>query len=152
VQADLGLPAGDEVTAFRVAPDGVRAAMIVKTGNGASQLLLAAIIHSDAGAAVSIGQTVAIGAGIADPGALSWYDADHIVVLAGAGSGAQLEEVPVNGGQPTLIGTQSGTVSVTGDGAGLAVGLSNGELFVSPSLNAPWEPVDSAGKGPVFPG
>ncbi len=152
VQANLGLPAGEEVTAFRVAPDGVRAAMIVKTGKATSELRLAAITHTDGGATTSLGQTVVIGSGTAEPETLSWYDADHIVVLAGAGSRAQLEEVPVNGGQATLIGTQSGTVSVTGDGAGLAVGLSNDELFVSPSLNAPWEPVDSAGTDPVFPG
>lgn len=151
-QVNLGLPAGDQVTAFRVAPDGVRAAMIVKTGKSTSELRLAAIIHTDGGVTASLGQTVVIGSGTAEPETLSWYDADDIVVLAGAGSGAQLEEVPVNGGQATLIGTQNGTVSVTGDGAGLAVGLSNDELFVSPSLNAPWEPVDSAGTDPVFPG
>jgi hypothetical protein len=126
--------------------------MIVKTASGSSELLLAAIIQAGKGAA-SLGDKVPIGAGVPDPKrALSWYDADHIIVLAGSGSGAQLYEVPVNGGQSSLSGTQSGTVSVTGDGAGLAVGLSDEQLFVSPSLNAPWEPVASAGSAPVFPG
>jgi hypothetical protein len=152
-QVSLGLSAGYSVTAFRVAPDGVRVAMIVKTASGASALLLAAIIHTGGGATASLGDTVAIGAGISHLQALSWYDADHILVLAQEpGSGAQLEEVPLNGGQPILTGTQSGTVSVTGDGAGLAVGLSNGQLFVSPSLNDPWEPVAYPGREPVFPG
>jgi hypothetical protein len=146
----LGLPAGDQVTALRVAPDGVRIAMIVKTGSGSAQLLVAAIIHT--GASASIGQAVTMGAGITDPQELSWYDADHLIVLAGQRSGAQLKVVPLDGGQPSLIGTQSGTVSVTGDGAGLAAGLSDGHLYVSPSLSGSWEPVKSAGHDPVFPG
>jgi Lipoprotein LpqB beta-propeller domain/Sporulation and spore germination len=152
-QVNLGLSAGDDVTAFRVAPDGVRVAMIVKNASGATALILAAIVHTGGAAAASLGPTVTIGAGVPSPErALSWYDADHIIVLAGSGSGAQLYEVPVNGGQSSLSGTQSGTVSVSGDGAGLAVGLSNEQLFVSPSLNAPWEPVSGTGSAPVFPG
>jgi hypothetical protein len=152
VQTDLGLPAGDQVTSFRVAPDGVRVAMIVKKPDGTFQLLLAAITHTDSGATAAIGQTVAIGAGVPDAASLTWYDADNVIVLAGSGSGVQLEEIPLNGGQPRPIGTLSDTVSVSGDGAGLAVGLANGQLYVSPGLDAQWTKVAATGRDPVYPG
>lgn len=152
VQTDLGLPAGDQVTSFRVAPDGVRVAMIVKRPDGTFQLLLAAITHIDNGTTAAIGQTVAVGAGVLDPTSLTWYDADNVIILAGSGSGAQLEEIPLNGGQPRPIGTLSDTVSVTGDGAGLAVGLANDQLYVSPGLDAQWTKVAATGRDPVYPG
>lgn len=152
VQVDLGLPAGEEVTDIRIAPDGVRAAMIVKKHDGSAQLLIAAITHADNGATASLGQTVAIGAGVPDPAALTWYDADHIVVLERPAAGAQLAVIPLNGGQPTPIPTLTGTVSVTADGAGLAVGLANGQLDVSPGLNGLWTQVAAAGSDPAYPG
>ena len=152
VQVGLGLPAGEEVTAIRVAPDGVRVAMIVKKPDGSAQLLLAAITHADNGATASIGPTVAIGAGVPDPEALTWYDADHLVVLERTAAGAQLAVIPLNGGQPTPIPTLTGTVSVTADGAGLAVGLSDGQLDVSPGLNGLWTQVAGTGTSLAYPG
>jgi Lipoprotein LpqB beta-propeller domain/Sporulation and spore germination len=152
VQVDLGLPAGAEVTAIRVAPDGVRVAMIVKKRDGSSQILLAAITHADNGATPSIGQTVAIGAGISDPEALTWYDADHVVVLEQTAARPQLMAIPLDGSQPTPIPTLTGTVSVTANGTGLAVGLSDGRLDVSPGLNGLWRQVAGAGAGPAYPG
>jgi hypothetical protein len=152
VQVDLGLPAGEEVTAIRVAPDGVRVAMIVKKPDGSAQLLLAAITHADNGATASIGQTVAVGAGVPDPEALTWYDADHLVVLERTAAGAQLAVIPLNGGQPTPIPTLTGTVSVTADGTGLAVGLSDGQLNISPGLNGLWTQVAGTGTSLAYPG
>jgi spore germination protein GerM len=152
VQVDLGLPAGAEVTAIRVAPDGVRAAMIVKKRDGSAQLLIAAITHADNGATASLGQTVAIGPGVPDPAALTWYDADHIVVLERPAADAQLAVIPLNGGPPTPIPTLTGTVSVSSDGTGLAVGLANGQLDVSPGLNGLWTQVAGAGSAPAYPG
>jgi len=152
VQVGLGLPAGEEVTAIRVAPDGVRVAMIVKTPDGSAQLLLAAITHADNGATASIGQTVAIGAGVPDPEALTWYDADHIVVLERTAAGSQLVAIPLDGSQPTPIPTLTGTVSVTANGTDLAVGLSDGQLDVSPGLNGLWMRVAGTGAGPAYPG
>jgi hypothetical protein len=152
VQVGLGLPAGEEVTAIRVAPDGVRVAMIVKKRDGTSQILLAAITHADNGATASIGQTVAIGAGVPDPEALTWYDADHVVVLERTAAGSQLMAIPLDGSQPTPIPTLTGTVSVTANGTDLAVGLSDGQLDVSPGLNGLWMRVAGTGTGPAYPG
>ena len=60
--------------------------------------------------------------------------------------------IPLNGGQPTPIPTLAGAVSVSSDGTGLAVGLSNGQLDVSPGLNGLWTQVAAAGSAPVYPG
>jgi hypothetical protein len=124
--------------------------MIVRK-SGAYQVLLGAIINGPPVASFGR-QWVAIGTTLQSPQALTWYDADHLIVLTRPGPDARLEEVPLNGGQPTPIDTLSGTTSVTADGAGLAVGLSNGELYVSSSLNAPWQRVTSSGRDPVYPG
>ncbi len=141
----------DHLTDFRVAPDGVRVAMIVQVPGGGSQVLLAAITHTSRLVA-SIGDTVAIGAQISAPQDLTWYDADHLIVLTHPGAQAQLVEIPLNGGQPRPIATLPGTISVTSDGTELAVGLSNGNLAVSPGLDAPWQPVPMAGSSPAYPG
>ena len=60
-----GVPPQDEVTQFRVAPDGVRAAMIVRGtfgGRPGSQVQLVAITHS--GPSASVGSPVIIGSAI----------------------------------------------------------------------------------------
>ncbi len=145
-------PAGDNVTAFRVAPDGVRAVMIV---NG-TQLQLVAIIHTGSPSA-SFGDPVAIGgSGITDPEALTWYDANNMIVLDGGSSGGQLDEVPLNGGQPIPIASEGNIVSVTatspsGPSPNIAVGLSGGQIMVAANLGA-FESTHATGQAPVYPG
>ncbi len=147
----VSLPPGDDVVnEFRVAPDGVRAVMIV---NG-TQLQLVAIAHS--GASASLGDAVTIGPGITDPQALTWYDANNIIVLTGSPPGSQLEEVPLNGGQPTPIVSEGNIVSVTatspgGSGPEIAIGLSGGQIMVSANLGA-FENTRATGQAPVYPG
>jgi hypothetical protein len=140
--------AGEQVTAFRVAPDGVRAVMIVH-GTFGTQVQLAAIVHS--GGSASIGQTVTIGAGITDPEALSWYDANDVIVLARTSSGSQLEDVPLNGGQPTPIAGEGNIVSVTATSPEIAIGLSGGQIMVSANLGA-FANTPATGQAPVYPG
>ncbi len=153
-----GVPPEDEVTQFRVAPDGVRAAMIVRGVFGrrpGSQVQLAAITHS--GPSASVGSPVIIGSAIADPEALSWYGPDYDIVLSGSSSGAQLYEVPLNGGQPTPIATNGGApVSVTatnpgGSTAEIAVGLAGGKIMISANPGV-FEPARAAGAAPAYPG
>jgi WD40 repeat protein len=144
-------PAGANVTAFRVAPDGVRAVMIV---NG-TQLQLVAIIHTGSPSA-SLGVPVAIGSGITDPEALTWYDTNNMIVLDGGSSGGQLDEVPLNGGQPIPIASEGNIVSVTatspsGPSPNIAVSLSGGQIMVSANLGA-FESTHALGQAPVYPG
>ena len=141
-------PAGDAVTVFRVAPDGVRAVMIVH-GTFGTQVQLAAIAHS--GGSASIGQTVTIGAGITDPQALSWYDANDVIVLARTSSGSQLEDVPLNGSLPTPIAAEGNITSVTATSPDIAIGLSGGQIMVAANLGA-FANTPATGQAPVYPG
>jgi hypothetical protein len=158
VIVDDGFPA-DAVTQFRVAPDGVRAAMIVHgmvDGKLVSQVQVAAIIHSDG--SVSVGQPETIGSGIADPVSLSWYGTDDVIVLNGSPSGSQLYEVPLNGGQPSPIQSAGGdpvwvTATSPGDSAGeIVLGLSDGKIMVSANLGNSFESTRAVGQAPAYPG
>jgi Lipoprotein LpqB beta-propeller domain len=161
VTMDSGAP-GNEVSQFRVAPDGVRAAMIVHgmvDGKLVSQVQVAAITHS--GPSASVGLPESIGSGIPDPESLSWYGTDDVIVLNGSPSGSQLYVVPLNGGQPSPIQSAGGDpMSVTatspgspGDSAGeIVLGLSDGKILVSANLGASFESTRAAGQAPAYPG
>jgi hypothetical protein len=143
-------PPGDSVTSFQVAPDGVRAVMILSTG---AALQLVAI---DRGGIPSFGPPVAIGSGITDPESLSWYDANDVIVLDGS-SGGQLWEVPLNGGAPSAIASQGNIASVTatnpsGPTTNIAVGLADGQIMISSKLGAAFEKTGATGQAPVYPG
>jgi len=146
----LSLP-GPAVTSFQVAPDGVRAVMIVNNDQLQNdQVQLVAIVRS--GGDTSLGQTVVpIGSGIGEPQALSWYDANNVIVLDGSSSGGQLWEVPLNGGAPSAIGSVGTIVSVTAASPNIAIGLATGQVMVSSNLGA-FESTHATGQAPVFPG
>jgi Lipoprotein LpqB beta-propeller domain/Sporulation and spore germination len=155
-----------KITGLGIAPDGVRVAAITQTALG-RQLELAAIDHGGQAASqrenpttrtstgpTSIGDPVRLGPNITDPIALTWYDADDLLVLDGMGNGSTLWEVPVDGQPATkLPGVLPGAVSITADGPmnALVLGLSGGGLEVSASLEGPWQPLGSGGQNPVFP-
>jgi hypothetical protein len=157
------IPSSDTVTDLRVAPDGVRVAMIVRGKTGPGQVLLGAITATpkvgvgDNGPGpdeqVDIGQALqmqVIGPGVTDPTALSWYDADHVVVL-GHSSGPQLWDVPLNGEAAELIATERGTDSITAAGPDLVVGTSAGEIMTLVPPGSLWQRV-AVGSTPVYPG
>jgi Lipoprotein LpqB beta-propeller domain/Sporulation and spore germination len=148
--ATMVSPLADSVTSFQVAPDGVRAVMIL---SGGAALQLVAI---DRGGIPSFGPPVAIGSGITDFESLSWYDANDVIVLDGS-SGGQLWEVPLNGGAPSAIASQGNIVSVTatnpsGPTTNIAVGLADGQIMVSSKLGAAFERTPATGGAPVYPG
>ena len=143
---------GSRILALRMAPDGVRAALLVHTQAG-NELLLAAV-RFDHGL-VSFGQPVSIGAGGADPIAVSWLDPYHVAVLAGGA----IFSVPLTGsaglqpgGSPQSLGTApAGAQTLTTDGSELVAGTGDGQLFGS-SLNSPgWSPI-TTGSDPIYPG
>jgi hypothetical protein len=155
-----GVPPEDEVTQFRVAPDGVRAAMIVRgtvDNRPVSEVQIAAITHS--GPSASVGPPVIIGSAIPDPAALSWYGADDVIVLNRDSSGAQLYEVPLNGGQPASIpipATGAASVSLTATNSGgstpeIALGLPDGKIMIAANQGA-FELARAVGAAPAYPG
>jgi hypothetical protein len=143
---------GDQILALRMAPDAVRAALLVSTPAG-NRLLLAAV-HVSNGSA-TFGQPVTVGtAGLTDPLSISWYDAYHLAVLASGG----IYEVPLTGGAgqqpaPQLIGTlptSVQTLTLTTDGAELIVGTSQG--VYAEAVSAPGWSFIATGADPVYPG
>ena len=158
---DSSLPG--QVTDFSVAPDGVRIAVIVQTGSG-SELMLAAINRPPSSTQVpkgspvvgfTIGQPVQLGPNLTDPVALTWYDADDLIVLEAAKTGNTLWQVPVDGQQANQLPvTPPGVVWIAADNAAnyLVAGLTGGKLDVSAGLDGPWLPLTASGQNPVYPG
>jgi hypothetical protein len=149
----VSLPPGTgPVTALRVAPDGVRVAMIADTGTGA-RLLLGAMIRSSG--QLSILQTVAVGTDVSTPSALTWYDADHLLVVAQTAAGPGLEEVPVDGDRSTAMGVEPSMISITAAGTtnALYAGLQTnpGHLARSIGVSELWNFFVS-GSSAAYPG
>jgi Lipoprotein LpqB beta-propeller domain/Sporulation and spore germination len=145
------LPPGiQQISAFRVAPDGVRVALIVSTPAG-QHVLLAAVVHS--GNQVSLASAGTLGADLTQPTALSWYDADHLLVVDQADSGPQLFEVPVNGDRSTFQSIEPGMVSITTAGPhnNLFASLQTGQVARSFGLGELWS-TQLAGREATYPG
>jgi hypothetical protein len=99
---------------LQVAPDGVRAALIVHVGS-TTEIEIAAISqrHGITYLAQS-DRTLRVGSDVAQPVELSWLNSDLLLVLdQGSHGRKQLFEVPLNGGQSTPIAVPPGATSVT---------------------------------------
>jgi hypothetical protein len=153
------LPPSATFTSLRVAPDGVRVAMIIKHGNGSASVVVTSISQNGK-LLVYLAQSdyfQAVGPELTDPVALCWWDADHLLVLNKQGSRSQLYEVPLNGAQPTPVPTPSGAVSVAANGSSVAVGipgpggLDQPVVKISPDLVGSWHRIAGA-SSPVYPG
>jgi Lipoprotein LpqB beta-propeller domain/Sporulation and spore germination len=152
VPVSAALPAGEKVTALKVAPDGVRC-VILASGQGGARLLMAAIVHS--GQQAYIGEAVPISADNLNFTTMTWYDADHVIALRESGGHPVLDEVSVNGENITAFPATAGITSITADGTAnpLVAGLSSGQLttLASPP-NGLWSGVVGSGRAPAYPG
>jgi len=153
---------GGKIAGLGIAPDGVRVAAIVTGDSSGNQLELAAIaqVAQSSGppgrqtASYTIGSTAQLGPNVANPVALTWYDADNLLVLNNSGGTTTLWEVPVDGQPATrLRGVLPPAVSITANSArnALVVGLSSGGMEVSAGLDGPWQPLGNNGQNPAFP-
>ena len=143
VQVSLPIGMGP-VTGLRVAPDGVRIALIVGRGAGA-HLMIGAITRSGGG--VFITQAAPLAPGLAGPTALTWYDEDHLLAITQSASGTRLYEVPVNGDLPVPETPLPGMASITAAGPqnALYVEVSGGRLESSVGLGEPWRDITAGG-------
>ena len=144
-------PAGGHVTALKVAPDGARCAMIVSSATG-SQLVLGAIVRNGQQAAITA--TVPISSTGSQFTALTWYGANHVIALSQSSGGSELEEIPVNGGNPYKFPAAQDSVSITAAGPAnpLIAGLSDGQMVTLASLGGLWSGAVGTGSHPVYPG
>jgi len=149
---DLPFDGKQRVTVLRVAPDGVRVAMIVK-GPDSTQVMVAAIDRS--GSAASITTPVQVGAKTAHPApvsAVSWFDADNLAVLLGAGTAAaQIHKVPVNGSKPTELASNEDATSLAVGGGQLVVASTKGRMATFVVSADSWRPLPP-GQAPAYPG
>jgi hypothetical protein len=132
-----GSAADYQVLSLRVAPDAVRVALLVKVAGppAANQVVMAAVSHL--GGEFLLGTTVAVGPTLASPIALSWYDPDHLVVLARS----ELYSVPVNGGAPApIVPAPDGVSSVTATGPGRIAVVGGTQVYTSTGLEQSMQP------------
>jgi len=144
------LPAGSRVLAVRLAADNVRAAMLVQAPSGTqmtNQLLLSAVLYTRNG--LVLYPTVPIGTDLGDPTAISWYGTYYLVAI----DGPEIYEVPLTGGQSQPLGPvpPGGAVSITSDGAGLAVTTSSGRVTFSAGPDSGWS-WSAKGTAVAYPG
>jgi hypothetical protein len=151
------LQPGGQILALRMAADAVRAALLVQTSAGTKLLLAAVRLYAGTAA---LGPPVTVGAELSHPSAISWFDAYHLAVLAPAGSGLGIYDVPLTGGDgqqpaPYLFGlAPSGADSLTTDGSELVVGTTGdqgNEVWAAPVSAPNWSLV-ADGADPVYPG
>jgi hypothetical protein len=146
---------GEPVNGVRVAPDGVRVAMIVGTGTKA-QVWLAAIRGPSGG--FEITQPVPLGGqgGTQVLTNVTSYDEDHLLVTAGPPNAAQLWEVPVDGDNPVKLAGPAGITSVTAAGPNnpFYVALTGDKLERAVGPGQLLQPLQSitAGQAPSYPG
>lgn len=138
-----------QVLALRMAPDGVRAALLVHTTTG-NEMLLAAVTYATG--SVTFGSGRPVGTDVQNPTSISWFKPDDLVAL----SGSNLVEVPLTGGPSSqLTYLPTGTVAIAAAGSGpLAVRTNTGQLYTSTTPGGGWTPVKGAlaQVGPVYPG
>jgi Lipoprotein LpqB beta-propeller domain/Sporulation and spore germination len=147
----VDVPGGTRrITALRVAADGVRMAMITTTTSGTG-VVLAAIIKTSDQIILSGGQQV--GADLTDPSALSWYDADHLLVVNQDSTGSRVEEVPVDGDRSSYQTVEPDTVSIAAAGPrnSIIVSLQTGYLAKSVGLGELWNQFQP-GRDATYPG
>src|SRR5215469_8987068 len=156
--APTGIKPGNQILALRMAPDSVRAALLVQTRTGNKLVLVAARFGHDI---VGFGPPASVGSlpDGADPIAISWLDAFHLAALADSGG---IFSVPLTGGaglQPGGLPQEfgpapGGAQTLTTDGSELVVGaLYNGasHIFASSLAFQGWARV-TTGSDPVYPG
>ena len=115
-------------------------------------MLLAAIVKTSE-QQVMLSSAGPVGADLTQPSALSWYDADHLLVVNRAASGPQLEEVPVDGDRSSYQGNEPDMASIAAAGPNnnLFVGLQSGHLAKSVGLGELWNQF-AEGSAVTFPG
>lgn len=146
------MSASGPFTGLRVAPDGVRMAIVV----GGYTLYFGAIDVQQPTAQPGQTTITITMSQVEDdaPGAitgLTWYGPDNVITLTSLGSA--VTEYPVSGGAPTLIPAEPDMETITASSEHpLIGGLPKGHLVANASLAGAWLPISSTGTGPVYPG
>ncbi|HEY0933767.1 MAG TPA: LpqB family beta-propeller domain-containing protein [Trebonia sp.] len=135
-------------TALRVAPDGVRVAIIMDGDSltfGAisgqpgpnPQITLSQVLQSPLNASTFTG--------------LTWYGPDDVLTLATPGPA--VTEYPVSGDTPVPVAAEPGMRSISASyGQVLVAGLSGNQMASDAGLIGAWVPLTVGGSNPAYPG
>jgi hypothetical protein len=139
-----------QVTALRVAPDGVRVAVVTQ-GVGLS---FGAVVETPAGrtpmATIMLSPFSVTDSHVAG---VTWYGPDNVIAVSGTGAGSVATEYPVNGGTPTPIRSATGMANITASGAyPLIASSANGEMSYNESVSGTWLSLNVTGQSVVYPG
>jgi Lipoprotein LpqB beta-propeller domain/Sporulation and spore germination len=158
VSSDGITPVGGQFTSLRVAPDGVRVAVIVNE----TALDFGAIVWQQGARPTE--ETIEIvlspfyvtASGVTTFSSVTWYGSDNVITLGDPGSSApSLTEYPVNGSSSTSIPAQPRIQSITaswGSPLPLIAGLAKGGgVTYDASLTGSWNSLGS-GVSPAYPG
>jgi hypothetical protein len=150
----------DSFVSLKVAPDGIRVAMIVRGKNGASVYVSAITKNAKNTSVVYLAQggpVLTAGPDLLNPIALTWWDSNHLLVLDRLHGVSQLYEVPLNGGESTKVVTPRNALSVSANGSLIVVdtpaseGHSQPTVLASRGLYGAWVQVN-AGSTPTYAG
>jgi hypothetical protein len=146
-----GAPA-PAVSALRVAPDGVRVAVVL--AGTETELGFGAISAQQVGRTPSITITLSpFSVIVPNLAGVTWYGADSVIALSGSGAGSTATEYPVNGGAPTDIHWPAGMVNITASwGNPLIASYANGEMLYNQSVSGTWAPLNVTGQSVTYPG
>jgi hypothetical protein len=139
-------------TGLRVAPDGVRVAIIV----GGNDLDFGAFVPLDntrpgqAAVEIVLSQFY-VSVLPATFTSVTWYGPDNVIALRDPGP--ELTEYPVDGGSSTSIPAQPRMSWITASfGSPLIAGLPGGAMTANASLSNSWLPLTGTGNSAVYPG
>jgi hypothetical protein len=139
------------VLELRMAPDSVRAAILVQDKAGGNQVLLAAV--ADEAGSFFFGRAVPVGgSSLSDPTALAWYNPYFLLVL----NGAELLQAPLTGGAAQDVGpvpaTSGMATSIATNGSALVVGTSADQVWISSQPDSSWHRIGPRGAAYGLPG
>jgi hypothetical protein len=134
-------------TALRVAPDGVRVA-IVTDGNTLTFGAISGV--QGANPQIALSQVQLSPQNATTFTGVTWYGPDDVITLADPGPVAT--EYPVSGGSATSIPVDPEQTSISASSGNLLIaGLTGGRMAADDSLTGSWMPLGS-GSSPAYPG
>jgi lipoprotein LpqB-like beta-propeller protein/sporulation and spore germination protein len=146
------LATGPPYTSIRVAPDGVRVALISDGDAVRFGAIAVTSQEGQRGGQVSITITLSQVEDLPVSGlftGLTWYGPDDVITLTDAPA---VTEYPVSGAPYTAIPADTDLSSITaGYGQPLIASLPGGRIVENVSLEGAWMPIDG-GYGPTYPG
>jgi hypothetical protein len=167
VTVDVVPPVSGPITAVRVAPDGVRVALVVDgdgTGGTAGTTLDFGAIAASSQIQQREDQLTVIPVTLSpfsvssesvNFSVVTWYGADNVITLGSAPGlqGPVLTEYSVDGGSSSPVSSYAGITSITASiGSELVAEAKGGALLADASTSGAWADIPGGGLAPAYPG